>query len=109
MEFLESIQKIATGIGSIGIFIGFLVAWKTGLLSFLLNLKKNGNGNGYDSMADKIAEKLVTNHFHGLIESNTEILHALERIEQAIKEHDKIEQPLLNNIVTSIEVLKAKI
>ena len=54
MDYLSNIKDIVAGIGSAGFLIGIIIAWKTGLLSYILNLKKNGNGNGYQKQIDEL-------------------------------------------------------
>ena len=118
MKILDSIQTIATGIGSVGVFIGFIIAWKSGLLSYVWNLKKNGsNGNGVNAneLADGIAQKLATNHFHKMIENNNEaiqmsgeIVRALERIERKLELNQAEEMPVLRSISDGVSFIRAK-
>ena len=58
MELFDWVQKIAGGLGGVGFFIALIIAWKSGLLSFVSNLKKNGNGNGngYQKQIDELHE-----------------------------------------------------
>lgn len=103
MNYLDSITKIATGVGSVGILIGFLIAYKSGLLSFVWNLKKNGNGNRESDILKEINE-LKENHLHTIetIMSNTK--QEISELRRELNEHSQQEVVLLNKIVFLLEI-----
>ena len=96
MEYLASLTQIATGIGSVGIFIGLLVAWKSGLLSFVWNLKKSGNGNGHTKEIIERLDVFETNHLHS-------IETAIEGLRRDLNEHANQELQLLTRISVLLE------
>ena len=94
MNYLDAITRIATGIGSVGILIGLLIAFKSGLLAFVWNLKKNGNGkDSHNEIANAIIavnkriENLSENHFTHLAESIKELKDDMKEIRRDISNH----------------------
>ena len=94
MELYDSIQKILGGIGSIGILIGILIAWKSGLLSFVLNLKKNGNGHNKEVI--ERLDAFESNHLHS-------IETAIEGLRRDLNDHANEELKLLTRISVLLE------
>jgi hypothetical protein len=75
------------------------------------NEKDSKNENGKtDSkkLADEVAEVLATNHLHDLIANSSLMVENLKRIEEAIRDHDKTETPILQEITKDLVYLKAK-
>lgn len=95
MNYFDQIMKIATGIGSVGVFIGVFLAYKSGLLSFIWNLKKT-NGNGHDKAILERFDLLENNHLHA-VES------AIEGLRRDLSEHANVELQLLTKIATLLE------
>lgn len=89
-------MKIATGIGSVGVFIGVFIAYKSGLLSFIWNLKKNGNSNGHNKIILDRFDQLESNHMHTLESS-------IEGLRRDLSEHANTELQLLTKIATLLE------
>ena len=97
MNYFDAITRIATGIGSVGILIGLLIAYKSGLLSFVWNLKKNGNGDSsvkdsYNQIAGAIIaqneriENLQNNHVSHLKDDINEVREMMKELKDDLKE-----------------------
>ena len=112
MNYLTPIIQILTGIGSVGVLIGFLVVWKTGLLSYILNLKKNGNGNGdaqksLETTLAQFVQNLENNHLAHLKsdikESINELREDIKEIRRDISEHVKEDARVQAEILIKLE------
>jgi len=97
MDFFDGVQKIMTGVGSVGVFIGLLVAWKSGLLSFIWNLKKNGNGNGHNREIIERLDAFENNHLEHIRQDMTDF-------RKELRDHADKEIELLNRIVFILEI-----
>ncbi len=94
MDYITLLTSVATGVGSVGVFIGLLVAWKSGLLSFVWNLKKT-NGDEKDSF-NKIAiaiisqneriENLQNNHIVHLKDDISEVRDMVKEVKDNLRE-----------------------
>ncbi len=83
-EFLSTILQ---GANSIVFIIGLLLLWKTGLLKWLIELKKNGNGNGVSKQLKTIQE----NHLHDLAQKLDRIIELLIEIKAENKsDHNQL-------------------
>ena len=78
MDIFDLLTKIGGGLSGFGMFAGIFIAWKTGLLDYLLKLKKNGNGSGKLQEIDEKIELLSNNHLH---ETNETLLRIERRLE----------------------------
>ena len=102
MNYLTPIIQILTGIGSVGVFIGLFIAWKSGFLTDIWDLKKNGNGkngngkNGHDKMLIERFDALENNHLHTLENS-------IEGLRRDLLEHATLEIQLLTEIATLLK------
>ena len=111
MELYDSIQKILGGIGSIGMLIGILIAWKSGLLSFVLNLKKNGNGNNHDKKIEDVlaqfTKNLDENHLTHFKEDIKEIMRDykddLKEIRENISKHAEQDARIQGEILAKLQ------
>ena len=52
MDYFEWFSKIFSSLSGLGFLIGIILLWKTGLLEFILNLKKNGKNNAEHRIQD---------------------------------------------------------
>jgi len=87
--FTHYLVPIFTGLGGLGFFIGLLILWKMGMLEFIKNWKKNGNG----------VEKLLAQH----IEDDKEMKEDLRLIKDNHLVHI---QGDISEIKTDIAVIK---
>ena len=53
MEYINFFRDIFSSLSGLGFLVGIIVLYKTGLLGYLLTLKKNGNGN-YQAQIDEL-------------------------------------------------------
>ena len=88
INYTDYISQIFTGLSGIGFFIGIIILYKTGILEFLKQWKKNGK-NGDSTI--KAIEEMKENHLHEIsqkldrIISNTEKeIYILEDIKSKI-------------------------
>ena len=110
MNYLTPIIQILTGIGIFGLFLGMIIAWKTGLLSFVLNLKKNGNGDAQkllETTLSQFAQNLETNHLAHLKsdikESMNELREDMKEIRRDISEHVKEDARVQGEILAKLQ------
>ena len=68
MDYLNYFSQIFSSLSGLGFIIGVVVLYKLGVLEFLINIKKNGNGNGKKDIEEikTQIELLGTNHLHTL-------------------------------------------
>ena len=68
MEYIKEFSSIIGSLGGLGFLVGVILLYKTGLLEFLLALKKNGkNGNGKELQELKEQIELMgENHLHDI-------------------------------------------
>ena len=88
INYTDYISQIFTGLSGIGFFIGIIILYKTGILEFLKQWKKNGK-NGDSTI--RAIEEMKENHLHEIsqkldrIISNTEKeIYILEDIKSKI-------------------------
>ena len=110
MNYLTPIIQILTGIGSVGVMIGLIIVWKTGLLSYILNLKKNGNGDTQKSLETTLAQfaqNLESNHLAHLKsdikESMNELRDDMKEIRRDISNHVKEDARVQAEILIKLE------
>ena len=93
MDYLTYFSQIFSSLSGLGFIIGVVILYKMGLLEFLVNLKKNGNGDNKQikELSEKI-EALGGNHLEHLnnkmdklIENTTKELIFLEDIRNELK------------------------
>lgn len=96
MDYLTSFSQIFSSLSGLSFIVGVVLLYKTGALEFLINLKKNGNGNGQQEkqlkeLSEKI-EALSGNHLEHIsqkldkvIENTTKEIIFLEDIRNEIK------------------------
>lgn len=90
MEYIEQISNIFSSIGGLGFLIGVVVLWKVGLLEFLLNIKKNGNGKQEEINRELFKHAEVANEeMSGIKTMLAVISEKLDRIEDDIKDIKK--------------------
>lgn len=88
MEYLTLFKDVFSSLSGLGFFIGIIVLWKTGLLDYLLKLKKNGNGDYHKRFDELKAEvkEIKENHLHELKER----LIALEvKVDILLEHHER--------------------
>ena len=91
MEYIEQIATVFSSIGGLGFLIGVIVLWKVGLLEFLLNIKKNGNGKQDEINRDLFEHAKVANEEMSEIKTALAVINQkLDSIEDDIKDlkHD---------------------
>lgn len=91
MEYVEQITTIFSSIGGLGFLVGVIVLWKVGLLEFLLNIKKNGNGKQDEINRELFKHAEVANFEMGKVTTALALINQkLDRIEDDIKDlkHD---------------------
>ena len=110
MNYLTPIVQILTGIGLFGLFLAIIISWKTGLLSFILNLKKNGNGDAQKSLETTLAQfaqNLESNHLvhlrSDIKESMNELREDMKEIRRDISNHVKEDARVQAEILIKLE------
>ena len=106
MDYLSNIKDILVGTGSVGVFIGLLIAWKSGLLTFVWNLKKNGNGHDTTvALATLTAsvEAMQTNHLHSLEVIIEDMKRENTEFRRFLEDHSRQEIQLLDKLVMLAE------
>lgn len=61
MDWFDYILKLTSSLGGLGFFVGIIIAYKIGLLDFVLKLKKNGNGVSEHRIEDLEAHAKIAN------------------------------------------------
>ena len=96
MEYIQEFSSIFGSLGGLGFLIGVIALYKTGLLEFLLNFKKNGNGKELHALKEQLS-LLEENHLHDIavqikelnemmIKHNTEEIIVLRDIKNRLYE-----------------------
>lgn len=104
MDYIELIYKLANGLAGTGFLIGIILLWKTGLLEFLINLKKNGNGKLQEYINADVKETL-RDHTEHLMIANQEmgiIKNSLQNIENLIEKHTETDKEMFGKILEAI-------
>ncbi len=85
-HYIDLFSRIAGSLGGLGFFIGVLIAYKTGLLEFLLAWKKNGgNGKELKELKTQIGE-LEENHLEHINNKLDRIVELLIEIKTKVYE-----------------------
>ena len=85
MEYLDYFSKAFSSLSGLGFLVGIVVLWKTGLLEFIINLKKNGKNGEVAELKDEI-KNIKENHLHEI----NERLTALEVKMDILLKHFKL-------------------
>ena len=81
--------------------IGIIIIWKMGLLSYILNLKKNGNGHN-DAILKELVE-LKENHLHSLEIVMQDMKHETSELRKELNAHAQEELRIMDKIVVLLE------
>ena len=93
MDYLNYFSQISSSLSGLGFVLILILLYKTGVLEFILSIKKNGNGDNKQlkELSEKI-EALGGNHLEHLnnkmdklIENTTKELIFLEDIRNELK------------------------
>ena len=76
INYTDYISQIFTGLSGIGFFIGIIILYKTGILEFLKQWKKNGK-NGDSTI--KAIEEMKENHLHEISQKLDKIISNTEK------------------------------
>lgn len=106
MDYLTYFSQIFSSISGLGFIIGAVILYKTGFLEFILNLKKNGNGNGNEKQLKELSEKIEAlggNHLHTLEEMLRDMKENNNELRRTMEEHSRDEIQRLDKIIIYLE------
>lgn len=113
MEYFDLFLKAFNSLSGAGFLIGIIVAWKTGLLQYLTEIKKNGNnGNGKNELQQHINEETkdtLKDHSEHLLIANREmgvIKASMQNIEKLIEKHSEDDKEMFEKILDEMKDIK---
>ena len=110
MDLFTLLKDVFSTLGGFGFLVGIIVLYKTGVLNFLLEWKRNGskNGNLGKEIIDRL-EELEINHLHGVSDGLKRVEEAIHQLDSGNRLNFTTIHNRLNEIAEGLAYLKAKL